>query len=124
MVTTDMDSICVDCENIHSCRVDCDKKKMHDKLMWYVNKEKQGRLFVFPCNIGDAVWFIPMYFGKPFGYVLEDKVQMLGVTSKGVHIRLKSHKDHNKTHMLGKTVFLTREEADLALQALMTKEKD
>lgn len=116
MAIADKDSICVDCENIRGCRVDCDKKKMHDKLMWYVDKEERGQLFVFPCGIGDTVWFIPTSGGKPIGYVFEDKVQMLGVTLKGIHIRLRNHKDHNKTHMLGKTVFLTKEEAEQALE--------
>lgn len=70
---------------------------------------------VLPCNIGDAVYLIPKYNGKPYCGVVEDKVQMVGITSRGFHIKAREHKDHNKTYFLGKSAFLTREEAEAHL---------
>lgn len=86
-----------------------------DKLAEYEDAEEQGKLVILPCKLGDSVWFIPKYNGKVLGMILEDKVQMIGVTSKGVHLKLRNNHDHNKMYMLGKTVFLTKEEAEAAL---------
>lgn len=68
-----------------------------------------------PCKVGDTVYLIPTYNGKPYCGVREDKVQMIGITSRGIHIKARNHHDHNKMYMLGKTIFLTREEAEKAL---------
>lgn len=70
---------------------------------------------VLPCKIGDDVYLIPTYGGKPYCGVVQDKVQMVGVTSRGFHIKARRYKDHNKTYFLGKSAFLTREEAEAAL---------
>ena len=74
-----------------------------------------GQVVVLPCKVGDTVWAIKRYGGKPIA-IIEDKVQMVGVTSRSVRILLRAHKDHNQTFMFGKTVFLTREEAEAALK--------
>lgn len=69
-----------------------------------------------PCKVGQTVYLIPTYGGKPYCGIVQDKVQMIGITSRGVHIKARSHHDHNKMYMLGKTVFLTREDAEKALK--------
>lgn len=69
-----------------------------------------------PCKVVDKVYLIPTYNGKAYCGVVEDKVQMIGITSRGVHIKARNHHDHNKMHMLGKTVFLTKEDAEKALK--------
>lgn len=68
-----------------------------------------------PCNVGDDIWIVKCYEGKPLG-IVKDKVQMIGITSRGFHIKARNHHDHNKMYMLGKTVFLTREDAEKALR--------
>ena len=73
-------------------------------------------VIVPPCKVGDDVYLIPTYNGKPYCGVCKDKVQMIGITSRGVHIKAREHHDHNKMYMLGKTVFLTKEEAERALK--------
>ena len=80
-----------------------------------LQERMKGRWVELPCEVGDTVWFIPKYAGNPLGMILEDKVQMIGVTSRGIHFKLRNHHDHNKMYMLGKTVFLTKEEAKKAL---------
>ena len=71
-----------------------------------------------PCKVGDKVYLIPCYNGNPLGIVQEDKVQMIGITSRGVHIKARNHHDHNKMYMLGKTVFLTKEQAEQKLKEM------
>lgn len=68
-----------------------------------------------PCNVGDDIWIVKCYEGKPLG-IVKDKVQMIGITTRGFHIKARDHHDHNKMYMLGKTVFLTREDAEKALR--------
>jgi hypothetical protein len=56
-----------------------------------------------------------MYNRKPYCGIVEDKVQMIGITSRGVHIKSRNNHDHNKTYMLGKTAFLFRKDAEKVL---------
>ena len=67
-------------------------------------------------KVGQTVWAIEKYRGKPIA-IIEGKAQMVGVTSRSVKVLLRNHKDFNKTFVFGKTVFLTREEAEAALKA-------
>ena len=69
-----------------------------------------------PCKVGDKVYLIPLYGGKPYCGIRLDKVQMIGITSRGYHIKAREHHDHNKTFMLGKTAFLSAAEAQKALE--------
>ena len=71
-----------------------------------------------PCKAGDTVYLIPTYNGKPYCGIWEDKVQMIGVTSRGVHIKARNHHDHNKMYMLGKSIFLTKAEAEQKLKEM------
>lgn len=71
-----------------------------------------------PCDIGDDVWLIPLYGGKPYCGVICDKVQMIGITSKGFHIKARRHHDHNKTFMVGKVAFFNKDEAEQALEKM------
>ena len=80
-------------------------------------------VIVPPCKVGDMVYLIPTYNGKPYCGITEDKVQMIGVTSRGVHIKARNHHDHNKMYVLGKSVFLTKEEAEKALKEREDNEK-
>lgn len=72
-------------------------------------------VIISPCNVGDDIWIVKCYEGKPLG-IVKDKVQMIGITSRGFHIKARDHHDHNKMYMLGKTVFITREDAEKALR--------
>ena len=109
---------CVYCLEYSNCysNMSCDEiYNALSKLRYYEDLEEQGKLMTMPCNIGDTVWFIPKYEGKVLGMIREDKVQMVGITTRGIHLKLRDHHDHNKMYMLGKTVFLTKEEAEAAL---------
>ena len=73
-------------------------------------------VIVLPVKVGQTVWAIEKYRGKPIA-IIEGKAQMVGVTSRSVKVLLRNHKDFNKTFVFGKTVFLTREDAETALKA-------
>lgn len=88
---------------------DEDKEILADHLL-------ANGVIVPPCKVGDTVYLVPTYHGKPYCGVVVDKVQMVGITTRGIHIKARYHHDHNKTYMLGKTVFLTREDAEKALK--------
>ena len=102
------------------------KKCIHDDVCIYQNKNdkyescpgfKDSDEYIhLPCKIGDSVYLIPTYQGKPYCGIVEDKVQMIGVTSRGIHIKARNHHDHNKMYMLGKGAFLSRDEAAIALE--------
>ena len=77
---------------------------------------------VLPCSLGDTVYIIPKYNGKPYCGVVEDKIQMIGITSRGVHIKARNYNDHNKMYMLGKQAFLVRGEAERELLKLQKGE--
>ena len=70
--------------------------------------------YEFPCYPGDEVWYIELYNGKPLTFG-KDKVQMVGFTSRSIKIKLRQHKDFNKTYVWGKQVFKTKEEAEEAM---------
>lgn len=67
--------------------------------------------YEFPCYPGDEVWFLVTIGGNPI-YCRSDIVQMVGFTTRSIQIKLRNHKDFNKTYTWGKNVFKTKEEAD------------
>lgn len=87
-----------------------------DKLAHYEDMEETGRLKIFPCAIGDTIWIPLKNLGRFTGEIVEDKVQMIGFTSKGIRIKARNHHAHNITLKLGESVFLTREEAEAAVK--------
>ena len=78
--------------------------EIYDRLAYYEDLDEQGRLVVLPCKVGDTVYRVWPY-RKPI---------------------ITEHKMHDITEIakyidafgitFGKTVFLTREEAEKALE--------
>jgi hypothetical protein len=79
--------------------------------------------YEFPCYPGDEIWFIGKYSGKPL-YVSKDIVQMVGFTTRSVQIKLRNHKDFNKTFTWNKDVFATQDEALIAFAKMEAKFKE
>ena len=76
----------------------------------------ENGVVVMPCKAGDTVYITPKYNGKPYCGVISDKIQMIGITSRGWHIKTRDKSNFNKTYILGRTAFLTKEEAEQALK--------
>ena len=107
-----------------------------DKLAEYEIAEDEGRLVVLPCKVGDTVWVIT----HPFN-VLDDfdfyedahdeiyESYISSVTfyedSNQYRIYAKDTKDFIKAYFMecdfGKSIFLTREEAEKALKEMEGK---
>lgn len=94
-----------------------------DKLAHYEDLEEQGRLIELPCAVGDTVYFVDEY---GIGGVKEYEVGC---------IVLKGNADYSRRlwqdvyggelgnfEDIGKTVFLTKEEAEKKLQELKGNE--
>ena len=91
------------------------------ELKKYQEADKDGRLVVLPCKVGDTLWITgsvrrlysekvrTFFCGDPsYGRgIADNNVQMIRTT--GCDIPIKE---------FGKTVFLTREEAEKALEAI------
>lgn len=66
--------------------------------------------YEFPVYPGDEVYLIVEVYGG-HRYVCPDKVEMVGFTSRSIQIKLRQHKNFNKTYTWGKQVFKTKDEA-------------
>ena len=85
------------------------KKYCIDHIRDLLQAEQDGRLVVLPCNVGDHVWAdgreaIVVWF---FGYK----------TERYLHAQFLDNAEYTDIpfYEIGKTVFLTREEAEAAL---------
>lgn len=85
-----------------------------DRLRELAEADKDGRLVVLPCKMGDTVYWV-------HGAVItECKVYRVQKNRKGLYICLKSKMSHGafRTDLcFGKSIFLTREEAEKVLEA-------
>ena len=83
------------------------------RIMNTEDAEEQGRLVRVPCKIGDTVWAIRSYHGilRPQQGVVSEMYFRLDMT---LQIVVK----HVTRGELGRTIFLTRAEAEAALEGM------
>lgn len=90
-----------------------------DHLRELVQAEQDGKLVVLPCKVGDTVYLVTN------GEIKKTEVESIHQWTSG-HWKLGAHTDKKYTYWtgyeidfegVGKTVFLTREEAEAALEA-------
>lgn len=98
-----------------------------EKLAEYEDAEEEGRLVVLPCGIGDILYITEPRF---YNYVMHDGIQKGVCKGYEMHARygwiVKVELEEGEPHSLyfynfskfGKTVFLTREEAEAALEKM------
>lgn len=104
----------------HLCR-NCDI----DRLEELAEADKDGRLVVSPRKIGDTVWVTRNpWTGKLLKKPLDAYVNGVKMYSHGIYVNLlfdtrkiNGTRDYEINH-IGKTVFLTHEEAEAALEAM------
>lgn len=78
------------------------------RLKYYEDLEEQGRLVVLPCKVGDTVYRkLTLTYQK-------ETVTVIGIDNEGIYIGTTC--GTYQKHHLGKTVFLTCEEAENALK--------
>ena len=87
--------------------------------------DKGGRLVVLPCKVGDTVWITRNpWTGKLLKKPLDAYVNGMKMYFHGLYVNLlfdtrkiNGTRDYEINH-IGKTAFLTREEAEKALEAI------
>jgi hypothetical protein len=82
-----------------------------DKLGEYERAEEQGLFVRLPCKVGDTVYKLWYYDGKPYKiqqHVIRTLSELCGIM---------------EAKKLGKSVFLTREEAEKKLEELKNGKK-
>lgn len=96
--------------------------KVADPLL---RAQADGRLVVLPCKVGDTLWVTSNpWTGKLLKKPLDACVDGMKMYSHGLYVNLlfdtrkiNGTRDYEINH-IGKTVFLTREEAKAALEAM------
>lgn len=91
----------------HLCR-NCDL----DRLEKLAEADKDGRLVVLPCKVGDMVYFTLL------GRIIEKQVFSIVSFSDSTRIYCGGTSEYFRPEDIGKTFFLTREEAEKALEAM------
>ena len=74
--------------------------------------DKDGRLVVLPCKVGDTVYFALL------GKIIEKQVFSIVSFSNSTRIYCGGTSEYFRPEDIGKTFFLTREEAEAALEAM------
>lgn len=83
-----------------------------DRLEKLAEADKDGRLVVLPCKVGDTVYFALL------GKIIEKQVFSIVSFSNSTRIYCGGTSEYFRPEDIGKTFFLTREEAEAALEAM------
>ena len=89
------------------------------RMVELMKADKDGRVLILPCKVGDMAYWVHN------GVITGCHVYRIQVNRKGTFVFLKStisHGGFRTDACLGKTVFLSREEAEKALQEMEGKE--
>lgn len=90
--------------------------EVYRRLARYEDAEEAGRLIELPCKVGDTVWFIRPLERKP--KIEEAIVEKIGIRKRGMYLKLSCNSMYETAaSSIGKSVFLSREEAERALTA-------
>jgi chemotaxis methyl-accepting protein methylase len=96
---------------------------LREKLKEYEDLEEQGRLLKLPCNRGDEVYFIKSAFSMAH-FPIEAKITRICGVDCDNDVMYSSITEYNKIDRrfkssdIGKTVFLTKSEAEAKLKEL------
>ena len=91
-----------------------DMRRANEEAQELTKAKAEGRLVVLPCKVGDAIWKIKAvfsYFSKP----MEDRVDRIIISNNEILACCTSGTKFS-IGIIGKTVFLSREEAEKALE--------
>ena len=82
------------------------------RLRELAEADKDGRVVVLPCKVGDTVYFALL------GRIIEKQVFSIVSFSNSTRIYCGGTSEYFRPDDIGKTFFLTREEAEKALEAM------
>lgn len=119
-------SVCNYSARSFDCQVNEGKRKLRaalEKLADYEDLEEQGLLVKLPCKVGDTVYRVNIGAKKPVIPMTVSEIHFLCYENKRV-VRLdaigKEDMDEScyRQEDIGKTVFITREEAEKKLEEI------
>ena len=84
----------------------------YTRLRELAEADKDGRVVVLPCKVGDTVYF------SLLGRIIEKQVFSIVAFSTSTRIYCGGTSEYFRPEDIGKTFFLTREEAEKALEAM------
>ena len=108
---------CAEAREIEETLSGCDYSI--SRMVDLMKADKDGRVLILPCKVGDMAYWVHN------GVITGCHVYRIQVNRKGTFVFLKStisHGGFRTDACLGKTVFLSREEAEKALQEMEGKE--
>ena len=82
------------------------------RIVALMEADRAGRLVVLPCKVGDTVYFALL------GKIIEKQVFSIVSFSNSTRIYCGGTSEYFRPEDIGKTFFLTREEAEAALEAM------
>ena len=108
---------CAEAREIEETLSGCDYSI--SRMVELMKADKDGRVLILPCKVGDMAYWVHN------GVITGCHVYRIQVNRKGTFVFLKStisHGGFRTDACLGKTVFLSRKEAEKALQKMEGKE--
>lgn len=103
----------------------CTQREVWERLKAYEDAEEQRRLVVLPCKAGDTVWYLRKWCncdsGNPCSNCkdkvmeIKETVILYFISYGNGEVWLHFFEADVNAKNIGKTVFLTREEAEAAL---------
>lgn len=105
----------------------CSQKKIWERLKKYEDAEAEGRLFIAPVAVGQTLWFLCMDLPKFRPDTNGWYISPAGVTAVGNSnfcIGDPEMDDFIPFGEIGEWVFLSREEAEAALERKVSGEKE
>lgn len=107
-----MSNILLDVGIEYNCSREYVKNWLLDaRLRELAEADKDGRIVVLPCKVGDTVYFALL------GRIIEKQVFSIVSFSNSTRIYCGGTSEYFRPEDIGKTFFLTREEAERALEA-------
>ena len=88
-----------------------------ERLSEIMLADQEGRLVVLPCKVGDTMWLTASYYTERLLQPMEARVVRIKIDA-GDEITYATTKGIVRNKNFGKTVFLTREEAEKALEVM------
>lgn len=111
---------CTNCALIGNCIRECKEKIFYDRLAELEDKIENGTLFELPCKAGDIVYRIWTYSNG--GYVQDYTIVEIEIYEDEILLFDDSDNQIQITD-IGKTVFLTKEQAEARLKELREENK-
>ncbi len=129
---------CENCEHYEACNFwiamsDIARMFFKGECVYFKDKSKEkSRMIELPCKVGDTVWYLNKYWHIALqrNKVYEARVARIVLLQEAIFLSLRLTTEGGvcmeavEIKEIGKTVFLTREEAEKALKALEEKDEE